>query len=62
MNKEHSKAVHDINSSLSALISALELINDEWKDNRELVERIVPLTLEKWQHLQISLSEYYNNQ
>ena len=36
--------IHDINSSLSALQGALELIKDEWRTNPILVDKILPLT------------------
>ncbi len=61
MTKDQSKSIHDINASLSSLISALELINDEWKNNQQLVEKIVPLTQKKLIELQKSLTDYYNN-
>ena len=32
--------VHDINSSISALQGAMEVITDEWRSNPELVEKV----------------------
>ncbi|MBC7539206.1 MAG: hypothetical protein H7281_10320 [Bacteriovorax sp.] len=54
--------VHDINSSLSALQGALEVIKDEWRSNPELVEKILPLTLEKINQLHLQLNNYRNFQ
>ena len=53
--------VHDINSSLSALFGALEVIKDEWRSNPELVEKILPLTLEKINQLQLQLIKFRSN-
>ena len=50
--------VHDINSSLSALQGALEVIKDEWRLNPDLVDKILPLTLEKINELQFQLKSY----
>ncbi|MDD4973703.1 MAG: hypothetical protein PHY93_05100 [Bacteriovorax sp.] len=52
--------VHDINSSLSALQGALEVMKDEWRSNPELVERILPLTVEKINQLHLQLINYHN--
>lgn len=49
---------HDINATLSALLSALELINGEWKSNPELVDRIIPLTINKVELLSLQIGEY----
>ena len=51
---------HDINSTLSALLSALELINEEWKSNPELVDKILPLTIHKFDLLKEQLILYRN--
>lgn len=53
--------VHDINSSLSALQGALEVIKDEWRTNPALVERILPLTLDKINQLQLQLAKYHHH-
>jgi hypothetical protein len=50
--------IHDINSSISALLSSMELINDEWRNNPELVDKIIPLTKEKISELELLLKEY----
>jgi len=62
MNEEQKKLQHDINSSLSSLLSALQLIEEEWKTNPEIVEKILPLTSSKLSDLQVSLQSFYNNQ
>ena len=53
---------HDINSTLSSLLSALELVNDEWKSNPELVDKILPLTAQKLDLLREQLILYRNCQ
>jgi hypothetical protein len=50
--------VHDINASLSALHGAMEVITDEWRSNPELVDRILPLTLEKLSQLHFQLAQF----
>jgi Mg-chelatase subunit ChlI len=54
--------VHDINASISALQGAMEVITDEWRTNPELVEKILPLTLEKINQLQMQLANYHTAQ
>ena len=46
-NKDKSKLIHDINSAISAVSQAVDLINENWKDNPELVEKMLPLTRNK---------------
>lgn len=53
--------VHDINASISALQGAIEVISDEWRSNPELVERLLPLTLDKINQLQIQLNTYHRH-
>jgi hypothetical protein len=52
---------HDINSTLSSLLSALEVVNDEWKTNPALVDKILPLTTHKLELLQEQMRLYRNN-
>lgn len=61
-NLDEPKAVltHDINSTLSSLLSALELMSDEWKKNPELVDKILPLTEQKLSLLKEQLILYRN--
>ena len=61
-NLTESSLTHDINSTLSSLLSALELINDEWKSNPELVDKILPLTVNKLELLIEQLNHYRNSQ
>lgn len=51
--------VHDINSSISALQGAVEVIKDEWRSNPELVEKILPLTLDKINQLHQQLASFH---
>ncbi len=50
--EDQSKVIHDINSGLSAISQSLSLINDNWKTNPEIVEKILPLVLEKAKSLE----------
>ncbi len=52
--------IHDIHSSLSALQGAIEIISDEWQTNPELVEKILPLTVDKINQLQHQLKNFQN--
>lgn len=61
-NTVESNLTHDINSTLSSLLSALELVNDEWKNNPELVDKILPLTSQKLDLLKEQLMLYRNSQ
>ncbi len=58
LNNPKSVIIHDINSTLSALMSAMELMNDEWRNNPELVDKILPLTEQKLSLLKEQLSLY----
>ncbi|MCO4795480.1 MAG: hypothetical protein KC493_17295 [Bacteriovoracaceae bacterium] len=44
--KDLSKLIHDINSGLSSVNQALELLKDD-SGNTELVDQLTPLSLEK---------------
>ena len=57
-SEKESNLIHDVNATLSALLSALELINGEWKSNPELVDRIIPLTINKVELLSLQIAEY----
>ena len=54
------QVVHDINSSIQALLNAMEITRDEWRTNPALVDKILPLTLEKINELKIHLERYKN--
>jgi len=49
---EEKKVIHDINAGLSAISQALELIKDNWKTNPDIVEKILPLVIQKSQALE----------
>lgn len=57
-NSQTESLTHDINSTLSSLLSALEVVNDEWKTNPALVDKILPLTTQKLDLLQEQLRLY----
>lgn len=57
-----SKSIHDINSSLNALLSSLEVIKDEWKNNPELINQLMPLVLDKTIQLKTELDQFYQIQ
>lgn len=40
---------HNLTSSISSLVQAVEIIADCWPENRELLDRMIPLTKEKGQ-------------
>lgn len=61
-NSTEANLTHDINATLSSLLSALELVNDEWKTNQELVDKILPLTTQKLDLLREQLLLYRNSQ
>ncbi len=61
-NSTEANLTHDINATLSSLLSALELVNDEWKTNPELVDKILPLTTQKLDLLREQLLLYRNSQ
>ena len=56
--KRNGQIVHDVNASISALHGAIELIKDEWRSNPELVDKILPLTIEKLHQLQFQLEKF----
>jgi hypothetical protein len=58
--KDADKISHDINAAISALVNAVDLTKEEWKTNPELVDRILPLTIDKIIELQAHLARYKN--
>lgn len=58
--EKNAQVIHDINSSIQALLGALEVVQDEWKTNPELTEKILPLAFDKLNQLSLQLSEYKN--
>lgn len=59
MSENNFKLHHDINSAISSLVNALDLISLEWKDNQELVEKIIPLSQSKLNELDKLLKDFY---
>jgi hypothetical protein len=57
-DKSSEKTVHDINAAISALVNAMELTKEEWRKNPELVDRILPLSIDKIIELQAHLATY----
>ncbi len=60
-NKQTAQVIHDINSSLQALMGAVEVMKDEWQSNPQLVDKILPLTVDKLHELNMQLENYRNN-
>lgn len=56
--KQTAQVIHDINSSLQALLGAVEVMKDEWQNNPELVDKILPLTVDKLHELHGQLQNY----
>jgi hypothetical protein len=60
MNQQsEAKSIHDINSSINALLSSLEVIKDEWKSNPELINQLMPLIMDKTIQLKVELDQFY---
>lgn len=57
-SKQNAQVIHDINSSLQALMGAVEVMKDEWQINPELVDKILPLTVDKLHELHGHLQTY----
>jgi hypothetical protein len=57
-SKQNAQIIHDINSSLQALVGAVEVMKDEWQSNPELVDKILPLTVDKLHELHRHLQKY----
>jgi hypothetical protein len=58
-SEEELKSIHNINSSINALLSSLEVIKDEWKDNPDLINQLMPLIIDKSIQLKSELDQYY---
>lgn len=50
--------IHDINSSLTSLKSAMEIIEQSWREDYALVDKIIPLANDKLQSLHELLKNY----
>ena len=59
-NRNTQSIEHDINSALSAVMGAIEVVNEEWRKNPELVDKILPLTIDKIKELENKLKLYRN--
>lgn len=59
--EQTSQVIHDVNSSLQALMGAVEVMKDEWQSNPELVDKILPLTVDKLRELHGLLQTYHEN-
>lgn len=53
--------VHDINSSLAALQGALELLNDHWKKDPDLIHRIIPVTIKKLEVISEQITQFHHH-
>jgi hypothetical protein len=63
MNQQsEAKSIHDINSSINALLSSLEVIKDEWKSNPELINQLMPLIMDKTIQLKVELDQFYRTE
>ncbi len=52
---DQGKLTHDINSSVSALELAVNLIKSDWDKNPELVTKVIDLSVEKLQFIKSQL-------
>lgn len=50
-DKDQAKLIHDINSAISAITQAVDLVSENWQSNPELVEKMLPLTQNKLKDL-----------
>ena len=46
-DKKRLTLTHNLTSSISSLVQAVEIIADCWPENRELLDRMIPLTKDK---------------
>lgn len=58
MSKDADKREHDIVAAIAALELSLEMCKDSWRDNPQLVEKIVPLSIAKMEELIILIRNY----
>ena len=61
-NDNEAQSIHDINSSINALLSSLEVIKDEWSSNPELINQLMPLIMDKTIQLKAQLDHYYQTE
>lgn len=44
-NRENiNRLIHNLNSSIASLVQAVEVIEECWPDNPELLDRMIPMT------------------
>lgn len=49
---------HDIVANISSLQSGIDILKSEWKTNPEMVEKIIPLMIQKLELLQLDLTPH----
>lgn len=49
--RDSSRLIHDMNSDLSALFQALQVADKNWREDAELLEKLMPLMLQKVEQL-----------
>lgn len=59
MTENADKIEHDIEAAISALELSLEMCKDSWRNNPQLVEKIVPLSISKMEELLELIQEYH---
>jgi len=64
MKLDVGKIKHDVNSNLSSIHQALEIINENMVNNPEVIQKVAPLALEKvkglikdWEEIKRSLDD-----
>lgn len=55
------KYIHDMNSALSSIAQALDIVKDSWKSDEEIVEQLMPLISEKMDKTLDSWSDIKDN-
>jgi nitrogen-specific signal transduction histidine kinase len=58
---QKSDLVHDINSSMAALLGAVELLNEHWKNDSELVQKIIPAAIDKLEILSDQITLFHDD-
>ena len=49
--KNISRLMHDMNSDLSSLFQALQVLDTNWRDDHEIIAKILPLSVQKVEQL-----------
>lgn len=58
MSQNIEKKEHDIMAAIAALELSLEMCKDSWKDNPQLVEKIIPLSIAKMEEFITLIRDY----